>query len=432
MEKKPSYKSPQQQVKDLKAELAGLRALAGIEKIASILDAMADGITITDLFGKVTYVNKIMVERMGLAREVLLGKPAGDFIHEEDREKVIGCIREIISRKIPFKTVQCRSVNPSGEEIPVSMRFSLLHDAQNHPHAMVAVGRDISEEKKVLDELKESEERLRILFDAAPDGIFLLDFKGVFQDMNRTSEDLIGYGKEEVIGRDFLELNLVSPEEIPRVFQHLARSATGEPGGPEEFTLIRKDGEKFFVEVRTYPVTLDGKKGVLGIARDISLRKLADERLRDTQAQLVQAAKLAAIGELAAGVAHELNQPLTVMRMSAQLALRKSQKGTSDAGDLPELGDVVDKNTRRMMNIINHLRQFSRQSEKVSVPVDMNRVIEECFLMVGEQLRLRNITVEKTLSPDIPQVKGDPNELEQVVLNLIGNARDAVELRIAE
>lgn len=160
---------------------------------------------------------------------------------------------------------------------------------------------------------------------------------------------------------------------------------------------------------------------------EISLRK-AYEELKSAQSQLVQSAKLASIGELAAGVVHELNQPLMVIRGYTQTLLRHPGDGT----DTNKWLKLIEKNTGRMNSIINHLRIFSRQSESEFHPVDINKIIEDAFLMVGEQLRLHDIQTVKNLTADVPKIKGDANKLEQVILNLITNARDAIEQRREE
>lgn len=160
---------------------------------------------------------------------------------------------------------------------------------------------------------------------------------------------------------------------------------------------------------------------------EINLRK-AYEKLKSTQSQLVQSAKLASIGELAAGVVHELNQPLMVIRGYTQTLLRHPADGSASDKWLK----LIEKNTGRMTSIINHLRIFSRQSESEFKPVDLNQIIEDAFLMVSEQLRLHDIQTVKNLSADVPVVKGDSNKLEQVILNLITNARDTIEERRKE
>jgi signal transduction histidine kinase len=154
------------------------------------------------------------------------------------------------------------------------------------------------------------------------------------------------------------------------------------------------------------------------------------EDLKQTQNQLVQSAKLASIGELTAGVAHELNQPLMIIRTTAQLISRKLHKESLNTDYLKEKLESVERNTKRMMNIINHLRTFSRQTKGEFRPVNINKIIQNSFLMVGEQLRIRNIEVIQDLSNNLPNVQGDDSQLEQVILNLLSNSRDAIESKL--
>ena len=152
----------------------------------------------------------------------------------------------------------------------------------------------------------------------------------------------------------------------------------------------------------------------------------ANGELRKTQSQLIQSAKLASIGELAAGVAHELNQPLMVIRTTVQLTRKRLKKRTLSLDETDGQLELVEKNTKRMMDIIDHLRLFSRQSTRNFERVDINRVIEEALLMIGEQLRVRGIAVKQELTKTLPMVFGNGNHLEQVILNLLTNAKDAM------
>ncbi len=155
----------------------------------------------------------------------------------------------------------------------------------------------------------------------------------------------------------------------------------------------------------------------------------AYQELKSMQSQLIQSAKLASIGELAAGVAHELNQPLMVIRTTVQFLQLRFETGKPDVDQLKTYFEMVERNTKRMMTIINHLRTFSRQSQPEFSSQDVNMIIEGAFLMIGEQLRLHNIEVQKSLTPNLPKISGDTIRLEQVVLNLLTNARDAIEAK---
>jgi len=141
---------------------------------------------------------------------------------------------------------------------------------------------------QVIAQLTSSEERLQILFEHAPDAYYLSDLKGTFVDGNAAAERITGYKKGELIGKSFLKLKLLSAGDLPKVTSLLARNVLGRSTGPDELTLIRKDGTPVVVEIRTHPVRIGGRRLVLGIARDISARKRAEaaqqeseERFRD-------------------------------------------------------------------------------------------------------------------------------------------------------
>ncbi len=152
----------------------------------------------------------------------------------------------------------------------------------------------------------------------------------------------------------------------------------------------------------------------------------SNKELKETQSQLVQSAKLASIGELATGVAHELNQPLMYIRNSAQLAMMDVPDGI-DPESLQETLEDIEKGTDHMMTIINHLRNFARPMNLELISIDIHDVLEDSLILINEQLRLRNIKIEKHLSSNLPSVLANAHQLEQVFINMLTNARDAME-----
>jgi len=155
-----------------------------------------------------------------------------------------------------------------------------LRDANGKPTAVLEISSDITDRKKAEEALRDSEQRLKILFESAPDAIYLNDVKGNFVDGNKAAEEMTGYTREELIGKNLTESWLLSPEQVPKAVARLKKNAMGEPMGPDEFTLKRKDGSYVTVEIRTFPVRIGNKKLALGIARDISDRKKAEEAVR--------------------------------------------------------------------------------------------------------------------------------------------------------
>jgi diguanylate cyclase (GGDEF)-like protein/PAS domain S-box-containing protein/putative nucleotidyltransferase with HDIG domain len=155
---------------------------------------------------------------------------------------------------------------------------------------------DIAERKQMEEELAASEERLKILFEFAPDAYYLNDLEAKFVDGNRAAEELIGYTKEEVIGKSFLDLNLLPPDQLPKAAAILAKNVQGLPTGPDELTLVRKDGSQVPVEIRTFPVRIGEQTLVLGIARDIAERKKAEGALRESEERFRSLSTSAPIG----------------------------------------------------------------------------------------------------------------------------------------
>lgn len=145
---------------------------------------------------------------------------------------------------------------------------------------------EIAERIKAEEEVKDSEERLKVIFENAPDGIFLYDLKGVFIDGNRASEEMVGYKREDLIGKNMAQAGIVPKGEIPRLLANLAKIAMGRSTGPDEFTLIKKNGSSIMIESRSYPIKIKGRALVLGIAHDITKRKSSEEKLRATLSEL--------------------------------------------------------------------------------------------------------------------------------------------------
>ena len=293
---------------------------------------------------------------------------------------------------------------------------------------------EIAERNIAEENVRESEAKYRSILESMQEGYYELDVTGNLTFFNDAFAKTVGYARDELVGANYRKYTAAQDAgKVFRAFNNVYVSH--KPSKDFEWHIIRKDGQKRFLEASVSLITnSEGlPNGFKGVVRDVTDRNLAEESLKEayrelkrTQAQLVQSGKLASIGELAAGVAHELNQPLMIIRGHAQLTQRNIAKGNIKMDTISKQLEPIERNTKRMMSIIDHLRTFSRQSKAEFNPVDINQVIEDSFLMIGEQLRLRNIVVEKNLDHQLPAISGETNQLEQVFLNLITNARDAI------
>jgi two-component system NtrC family sensor kinase len=169
-----------------------------------------------------------------------------------------------------------------------------------------------------------------------------------------------------------------------------------------------------------------GMAGTLGAFKDVTERKALQLKLRQTEAQLIETAKMRALGELVAGVAHSINNPL--MASNTMLHVIKEDLQRNNVKALKEnRWTILMECNRRIEAIVKHLKDFSRQSEGQFAATDVNKAIENALLISGQHLLNRNIRIKKSLSSNLPPVWGDTNQLEEVIMELVANARDAME-----
>jgi len=256
--------------------------------LRQIIDTLPNCIFVKDRNGKYLVVNKNMAELYGTSSEKLVGKYdyeiAQKWFKTVDYNKFRKTEQDVIDNGITLFINSELFVYPDGTERwfqTTKIPFEMVDDH----NCLLTISIDITERIKADEVIKSSEERLKILFESAPDAYYLIDLKGTFIDGNKAAEKLIKYTKEELIGKNFLNLKLLSAKELTKASKLLLKSIQGKGTGPDEFTLNRKNGKKVSVEIQTYPVKIKNKTVVLGIARDITERKKAEVLLRESEEQ---------------------------------------------------------------------------------------------------------------------------------------------------
>jgi two-component system, NtrC family, sensor kinase len=266
------------------------------------------------------------------------------------------------------------------------------------------------ENARLYQQVKSSEARYRDLFANAYDLIFTLDRELCISSINKVGPELLGYPESNLMGRSLQDLALEEAWAPAR--QALAQLLAGKPTPPFELRLQRSDEEVVILEVSARAVHDDG---IHCIARNMTERRRLEE-------QLLRSEKLSAIGQLVAGVAHELNNPLTSISGFTQLLLRDDSLPSQVREDLSHIGTQAD----RAGKIVQNLLVFAREHKAQRLLVDLNDVLRSTLTLRAYQLRVDNIRVDLQLQEDLAQTVADPFQLQQVFLNLINNSHQAM------
>ena len=218
---------------------------------------------------------------LGYEEHEIIGQHISKFLSVDSIELFKEKFPILISGK-PMST-DITMICKDGTELQILRAAQPIFGDDGSVESVLALNVDVTDRRKADEVIKESEERLKIIFDSAPDAYYLSDLKGEFLDGNAAAAEVLGYKKEELIGKSFLKLKLLSAKELPKAAKALAKSVMGKKTGPDEFLLKRKDGSKVAVEISTYPVKIKGKTVILGIARDITDRIKAEEALKESE-----------------------------------------------------------------------------------------------------------------------------------------------------
>ncbi|WP_027721507.1 ATP-binding protein [Maridesulfovibrio zosterae] len=267
--------------------------------------------------------------------------------------------------------------------------------------------------------LRESEEKYKSLFDSGPDPILVVscaDFKII--DANPRVTELYGYSLKELIGEKFIKLGPESNKECIKAFEEY-----GGPSGCIYYPKIlhyKKSGKPVYVNMHACPITYRSEPSIIVAVNDIT-------EIIEKDAQLVQAAKMKSLGEMSAGVAHEVNQPLNAIKMGSEyLALMAEQNRDLPAAQLEKVAREVSNQVDRAAEIISALRAFGRKSGFKTEKVDINAPVRSVLTLVTRQFELQNVNFELDLTENMSRIIAQDNRLQQVFFNLVNNARDAI------
>jgi histidine kinase len=267
--------------------------------------------------------------------------------------------------------------------------------------------------------LRESEEKYRSLFDSGPDPVFVVDCENFsIADANPRAQELYGYEKDELLGMSYLALGPENRSDCLITFE-------GKGGGTgclyhPKVLHYKKGSKPFYVNVHACPISYKGRHAIIIAVTDIT-------EMIEKDAQVIQAGKMKSLGEMSAGIAHELNQPLNAIKMGSEfLALMEEQGRTASPEQFHQVVLEISAQVDRAAEIINTLRAFGRKAEMLKERIDVNKPIGSVLTIVRRQFELDNIRFNLDLGQNLPAILAQDNRLQQVFFNLLTNARDAI------
>jgi PAS domain S-box-containing protein len=406
-------------------ELDGYRS--EMERVAQDLTLLIDTANAPifgiDASGNVNEWNKKTAEITGFNAEYVLGKNlVKEFISADHRESVNNVLQKALigdetsNYELPLYT-------KNNNLVMVLLNATTRRNAKGDVVGVVGVGQDITELDGYRSEMERVAQDLTLLIDTANAPIFGIDADGNVNEWNKKSARITGFNSDEVLGKNLVK-EFISEDYRESVNDVLQKALKGNETSNYEFPLYTKDNN--LVMVLLNATTRRNAKGdvvgVVGVGQDITDRKIAE-------AQVIQASKLATLGEMATSVAHELNQPLHVIRLSSGNVIKKLQNNTGDIEPeyLTQKLERIMQQTERASAIIDHMRMFGRKASEDAYAVDPCITLKSAISLISEQLRLTEIDVEISTPNKCPFVLGHQVQLEQVLLNLLTNAQDAIK-----
>jgi PAS domain S-box-containing protein len=401
-----------QDISERKQAEAALRASeARYERIAANLPGMVyQFVYRRDGSKGFTVVSEGVNRLFGVAPEAALRdhRALFDLIHPDDRADFHARGAVAVAARAPWRW-EGRVVLPTGEEkwVQVASRQEQLPDGSTLSDGLLM---DVTERRRIAQQLAESEQRLRSLVDHNIDAVMSFDLEGRFVSANPACQSLADYRPEELLGRPFAPF--IAPEHLELTLERFRRAVEG-ASQTYEIAVLHKSGRRLDVIVNNVPIVVDGRViGVFCVLKDVTEQ-------RSLEAQLRQAQKMEAVGQLAGGIAHDFNNLVTAILLNTELVL-----GEMSEGPLRQDVETIRESAERGATLTRQLLAFSRKQIMDPRLVDLNVVVQETKRLLRRALG-DGITLESELG-DIGSVLADPGQLEQVLVNLAVNARDAM------
>jgi PAS domain S-box-containing protein len=380
------------------------------QRFTQLFESLQEGVYISNAEGKLLEVNPALVTILGYdTKEDLLTLPPEQLNVDPSREPVLGRMGSQTGRT---RTREIRlKRKDGGVAVCVDTSAGVMEAGRIVRYQGTLV--DVTEKRAMERQLRRQEEFRRHLLESFPDLILVLDMKGQYTFVSARIGELLGYGPEHLMGKNVEDAEKTSPE-LAELYRTVA---TGQSALTScEYGSQHRDGSwRTMLGMASPLLDAEGKPaGVIVSVRDVTTEKRLEQ-------QIIQSERLAAMGQMIGGFAHELNNPLTSILGMAELL----QEGPSSEGARKQIV-ILHQQARRAAEIVQNLQYFARPPAPGHSQVNLNELVQRTVQMQAYPLRKSNITVDFLPEPSIPAIVADPNQLMQVFLNLLLNAEQAI------
>jgi two-component system NtrC family sensor kinase len=417
--KKMPQEKGNRQNRDLKEELK-----ASQERYRDLFERVRHGIFISTKEGRFIDCNQAMLEMFGYdnKEEFLSVDIEKDlYVHPHDRE---GFQREI-EEKGYVKDYEINFKKKTGEEISGLVTCNALLDKKGKIVGYQGLNIDITDRKRMEREVEEANQFLSKMIENSLNCIVATDMKGNILIFNKAAEELLGYQADEVLGKMNVT-NIYPPGVAKEVMEKMRSRDYGGVGRLQSFPMVHKNrlGEEIDGSLSASIIYDDkgNETATVGIFVDLRPRLKMEGKLRETQQQLLQSEKLAAMGRLTSQIAHELNNPIYGIMNTLELLKTEIPPDSKRRRIL----DMSLSETERLADMLRNMLSFSKPEEERKRKININELLENVILFFEKQMWESNINIKLNLDQKIPLVNASPNQLRQVILNIVTNARDAM------
>jgi PAS domain S-box-containing protein len=395
--------------------------------LREILDSIPGLVCTLSPAGEMEVTNRPFLQYFGKTFEEMKDWGNSDAVHPDDMPGVVLEFTNSITTGAPYYTEhRCRRADGVYRWFQNSARP--MRDTEGRITRWYCLITDIDDRKRAEDELKRSEARHRVLVETASDAVVSIDDSGAIILANPATKRIFGYGPEELIGKS---LTVLMPGAMRKLHEtglkrYLETGTRHLNWQGTEVTAMRANGEEFPAEVSFGEMISNHRKVFTGFIRDISDKKRAHEELLNSQAELARMTRVVTIGQLTASIAHEVNQPLSGIITNASTCLRMLKSDPPNIDGARETAQRAIRDGNRASEVITRLRTLFSRKQTEFETLDLNEAAREVITLLSGELQRNEVILKPEFCDRLPAVKGDRVQLQQVILNLLHNASDAM------